>query len=380
MNSRNSADPLRTGRLAPSRPSGFTLVELLVVIAIIAMLVGLLIPAVQRAREAGRRATCMNNQLQLGKAIFGYATAKDRLPPSFMAQPLSPAPTFVGWVPSILPYIEQNQLFQVFQSNGWATLPNAQVSVLMCPSRNPKGTPAPLSYTVNCGAPDHPAPPAGAPTDYQENGVFFDWFTPVINTNARKVTTDLAYITKNDGTQNTLMLSENLDALDWIRTSTSPAGAYAFPENVITNAECYWQGFIWDVPSNPLPFVAGFDPTNTAIPGPLLILNRNADLGVTGTSLPPPSATTPPGLPPDLAYARPSSTHPGGFMVSFCDGRSLFMSDEIEYRVYALLMSPNSANAKQPGTALPGAPVIYPPGATFPAWLNLIVTESDMNK
>ena len=146
MNSRNSANPLRTGRLAPSRPSGFTLVELLVVIAIIAMLVGLLIPAVQAAREAGRRSTCMNNQQQLGKAIAGYVTSKDKFPPLSAIQPNSPTPTqpfSVGWVPNILTLIEQNNLYQLYQANTWNTLVAAgsstatRISTLVCPSRNP---------------------------------------------------------------------------------------------------------------------------------------------------------------------------------------------------------------------------------------------------
>ena len=100
---------------AKSRPRAFTLVELLVVIAIIAVLVSLLIPAVQSAREAARRTQCSNNLKQLGLALHNYHTAHEQFPPAQYIQIDSkaagnPSPddwVRWSWFASILPYVEQ---------------------------------------------------------------------------------------------------------------------------------------------------------------------------------------------------------------------------------------------------------------------------------
>ncbi len=110
------------GTAIAGRRLGFTLVELLVVIAIIGMLVALLVPAVQMAREAARKTTCLNNQGQLGKAVLNFATTKDKFPASFSVQPGTNIPPnnpaiSVGWVPPMLPYIEQNPLYQTVPAN-----------------------------------------------------------------------------------------------------------------------------------------------------------------------------------------------------------------------------------------------------------------------
>jgi len=86
----------------------FTLVELLVVIAIIATLIGLLLPAVQSAREASRRSACSNNQKQLGLAMHNYHTAKGKLPPGRKSYVTATSGTqFSPTVAYVLPFIEE---------------------------------------------------------------------------------------------------------------------------------------------------------------------------------------------------------------------------------------------------------------------------------
>jgi prepilin-type N-terminal cleavage/methylation domain-containing protein len=101
---------------------GFTLVELLVVIAIIGILVGLLLPAVQAAREAARRMQCSNNLKQLGLAVHNFESATKKLPASILAPTVYPNYNdgkygYVGHLVMLLPYLEQNAVYQPFSSN-----------------------------------------------------------------------------------------------------------------------------------------------------------------------------------------------------------------------------------------------------------------------
>ena len=136
-----------------ARQSGFTLIELLVVIAIIAILISLLLPAVQQAREAARRTQCRNNMKQLGLAVMNYESSNQMMPPSRInlstggsAPNLLIPPFAVGavfqkaWPTMVLPQLDQAAIYELYNSNlNWYDAANdpvttTKLSAFICPS------------------------------------------------------------------------------------------------------------------------------------------------------------------------------------------------------------------------------------------------------
>src|SRR5437016_3407021 len=144
--------------------SGFTLVELLVVIAIIGVLVALLLPAVQSARESARRMQCSNNIRQIGLALHNFHDTNQCLPPGGVATATGPTvahtkfsiPTNVihGWAAFIYPFMEQKALSDQYHwDQNWYHASNQQVyqtyvNTLLCPS-----TPVPKRMDTKALAP-----------------------------------------------------------------------------------------------------------------------------------------------------------------------------------------------------------------------------------
>ncbi len=127
------------------RRSAFTLVELLVVIAIIGLIIALLLPAVQAAREAGRRTVCRSNMRQLGLALHTYHDVHDRLPAGWKGYaginvPDPQGPSGWGWATALFPYLEQSNLHARINQNlsllhpSHDTVRRTPLEIFLCPS------------------------------------------------------------------------------------------------------------------------------------------------------------------------------------------------------------------------------------------------------
>jgi prepilin-type N-terminal cleavage/methylation domain-containing protein/prepilin-type processing-associated H-X9-DG protein len=196
---------------APGGRAAFTLIELLVVIAIMSILLGLLLPAVQKVREAAARAQCVNNLKQIGLALHDYHDAHQTLPPGYFATgawvdgATDTSPGW-GWAAFILPYLEQGNLFNQLQLNQpVAASPGIQtvLKLYLCPSDvYPPGAfavPDAFGNTVTQAAPSSYAACVGG----DESDTFGLTALGIFYRNSHTRLTDVT-----DGTSNTLLVGD----------------------------------------------------------------------------------------------------------------------------------------------------------------------------
>jgi prepilin-type N-terminal cleavage/methylation domain-containing protein/prepilin-type processing-associated H-X9-DG protein len=357
--------------------TGFTLVELLVVISIIAILVGLLLPAIGMVRESARRSTCNNNIGQLAKATFNFETRKQRYPgyrEQFARVPGTSVPAGANkqgtWMTAIMSDLDQRPTYKLWNNpqlpfptplpgRRWNVLPvvNEQLlpsfEFLRCASdvtiddaKGGKPIDIDLGYkTVNPQVPPYSSYAANAgflplSTDpiwngndingngiadsydfaqNKANGIFHDRYAyPKLNVSM----TDL-----QDGATQTILFSENLQSTVWFRTG--------FPGNPNRLANTIVWLYATDKPIGQRvpPWPA---PTNQITLE--MRINGEADKIAKGNPFLAPTAYT----------ARPSSGHGGGVMVAFADGHTQFLDNEIDYAVYQSLMTPDNYKSSMP--------------------------------
>jgi prepilin-type N-terminal cleavage/methylation domain-containing protein/prepilin-type processing-associated H-X9-DG protein len=284
------------GSLFMSRRRAFTLIELLIVVGIIAVLIALLLPAIQAAREQARRTQCVNNLLQLGLAMGNYASTHAVLPPGVVNDTgpiLSlPAGYHHGWAVQILPFIGQNNVYRRFnmQESVYAasnmTARDVHIATFLCPS---DGRPGLTSY-AGC---HHDVE---APIAADNHGVLY------LNSHVR-------FDDITDGTGQTILLGELLQgggptSLGWASGTNSTLRNTGHPLNDPSSVDAVFQN----------------TPQLTEAER-FAAMRQMAEDGA---------------LPVGFVGGF-SSRHPHGANFVFCDGAVRFVKSSIDRRVFQLL-------------------------------------------
>lgn len=284
------------------RRPAFTLIELLVVIAIIAILIGLLLPAVQKVRAAAQRTQCQNNLKQIALGIHNYHDARGLLPPG-VSNPNAPAnapATAAGgnwtWAIFVLPYIEQGALYSQINPDVNTTGPNSTAAIQASPLLPALQTPV---KTYMC-----PADPVGplnkrfyggllAKNNYMANAGKTGSF---IYYNSDKLRVKWASV--SDGLSNTLLTGER-------HTGDNPSFLHIGTVNV------YLAGLAASAIFGPAKGI------NTGVPATLIPNDVCCNTSATGD--------------PNNWRSSMASFHQGGVNVAYCDGSVSFLSETVPY-------------------------------------------------
>jgi prepilin-type N-terminal cleavage/methylation domain-containing protein len=325
---------------------GFTLIELLVVISIIAVLMSLILPAIQSAREAGRRTQCLNNIRNVSLAMVSFATSRNGSLPYIDENGYN-------WPVSLLGYLDRGDILQSTTPSAYYN--STTIDVLTCPDdtanfKQPTG----LSYGVAAGYGNFPQSAAKIVTEGSASGTDFHsgydigWYTGKSFPNTTPADASVARDTGvfwrdlrpyvfapyngdpyrptldriglRDGLGQTLMLIENNACQNWGKG----LAAYGSPGSSSSSTSVLDSAVV----INAADMTFGTAPGATQ-PTPLYISSVSASATTINSNKSPTLGSWP------FAF----SNHPGVIAVAFCDGRARVVSADINFMVYASLMS-----------------------------------------
>jgi prepilin-type N-terminal cleavage/methylation domain-containing protein/prepilin-type processing-associated H-X9-DG protein len=335
--------------------SAFTLIELLVVIAIIAVLIGLLLPAVQKVREAANRAKCTNNLKQIGLALHNYHDVNQRFPfgkgPDYIGK-IPGCPVYPRWSPhsQLLPYVEQQNLYNSIDFNFPPETPGMEGPVInfMPAWQNPKRENAMACRTVVPGF-LCPSDPAGQPADWLgQNNYLANLGTTFLCDLSEQLKSTIApsetptgvfyYLSRvriadlTDGTSQTVLFSEKLRG----NGNPNPRTDMLIMQNQVTLDDTYKT-------------CTGMNP-NTATPltskqGWSWVMGEMCCTTYNHVSGPNTITCAGIGFPGSMAnmamQVPPSSAHPGGVNALLGDGSVRFIQDNINLVTWRALGTRN---------------------------------------
>jgi prepilin-type processing-associated H-X9-DG protein len=286
----------------------FWLTDLIAVVLVLFLAFMVATPWISRQWDGTEQMRCESAQREVAKAIGLFVTSKQFYPGycepvsmSVRKDGKSRQKVLKSWIVAVMEELDEKTYDAIRKDIDPQRI---GMRYFQCPLNRRGGEW--INYVANCGRQDALGDVKTLPLDWKANGVFM---RPELSAGAGVLTETVRITDIIDGEAYTLLISENLQATRWTSIDEAGIGMVWYPES---DAE------------HPHP------PTRAINVGRDLKLDR-----------------------PDYDYARPSSQHPGGVVVAYCDGHTDFITDDIDYRVYCALMTSDGANAREPGSDLP---------------------------